>query len=34
MIVSETAKVEAWSVVVWQEQPVPDGSRDIPVWKD
>ncbi|MBB1517192.1 glycogen-debranching protein [Tessaracoccus sp. MC1679] len=34
LIVSETATVAAWSVIVWQEQPKPDGSRVIPVWKD
>ena len=34
MIVSETATVAAWSVIVWQEQPKPDGSRVIPVWKN
>ena len=34
MIVSDSAMVAAWSVIVWQEQAKPDGSRVIPVWKD
>jgi len=34
MIVADGTTVAAWSVVVWQEQPIPDGSREIPVWKD
>ncbi|MDO5677789.1 MAG: alpha-amylase family glycosyl hydrolase [Propionibacteriaceae bacterium] len=32
MIMGETATVEPWSIVVWQE--VPHEPRDVPVWKD
>ena len=34
MIVEGGATVEPWSIVVWHELPAPDGSREIPVWKD
>ncbi|MCC2594701.1 glycogen-debranching protein [Tessaracoccus sp. OS52] len=34
MIVEGGATVEPWSIVVWHDNPEPDGSREIPVWED